>query len=79
MHCACSCTESEQWWDDAKGVWQKVVFPSKRPANRAQVVMLEKWMTSALAAAATKHEKHIHHCTNMNPKGRSTAVTAVHA
>jgi hypothetical protein len=57
MHCACSCTESEQWWDDAKGVWQKVVFPSKRPANRAQVVMLEKWMTSALAAAATKHDK----------------------
>jgi hypothetical protein len=57
------CAETEQWWDDARGVWQKVVFPSKRPANRAQVIMLEKWMTSALAAAATKHDKVYTHST----------------
>ncbi|KAG5188867.1 hypothetical protein JKP88DRAFT_253207 [Tribonema minus] len=47
------CTpDGERWWDEENGVWREVTFPAKQPGNRAQTVMLERWLTGALSRAA---------------------------
>lgn len=45
----------EQIWDESDGGWKRIVFPARNPNSRAQVCMLEAWMSSALAKAWSEH------------------------
>ncbi|CAM9305942.1 unnamed protein product, partial [Ectocarpus fasciculatus] len=35
----------EEWYEPAERLWHRIVFPAKRPSNREQVLLLERWMT----------------------------------
>lgn len=54
---AARLTACERWWDVDCGVWREVAFPARQPGNRAQTVMLERWLTGALARAARESDE----------------------
>ena len=42
----------ECWFDEDEKLWVSVIFPSKKPSGRQDVLLLEQWLNQALAEQA---------------------------